>query len=392
MIAFLFPGQGSQRPGMGAPWRDHPSWELVAEASDTAGRDVAALLLDADAAELKATRNSQLATFVMSAVVLDAVERLGVEPALAAGHSLGEYTALVAAGSLSFVDGVRLVAERGEAMQDAADARTGSMAAVMGLDDDQVEVACARVDGDVWVANLNGPGQVVIAGDPDAIAAAGVAAKELGARKVLPLPVGGAFHTPLMAAARDRLRKAIAASDLRDATFPVVANVDGLPHSTADDWAGLLSAQLCSPVRWRAGLHTLADLGANTFVELGPGTVLTGLCSRTLPGSRTASVSGPDGLEGLLTALALPAGGSTTTPAGDHLSTADRLVVSPAAGIFSPNPDRSGDDAPIDVGAVVGAVNGEPVRSPFRGILKRFLAHDGERVTASQPLVWLHTA
>ena len=120
--------------------------------------------------------------------------------------------------------------------------------------------------------------------------------------------------------------------------------------------------------------------------------MLTGLSGRTLPGSRTASVSGPDGLAGLLTELALPAGGSTTTPAGDHLSTADRLVVSPAAGIFTPSADREGEDARIDVGAVVGAVNGEPVRSPFGGILKRFLAHDGERVTASQPLVWLHSA
>src|SRR5215510_8552077 len=138
MIVFTFPGQGSQRPGMGAPWRDHPSWELVVEASDLAGRDLAHLLLDAGPDELTAIRNSQLATFVLSLVVLDAVERLGVTPARLAGHSLGEYTALVAAGALGFEDGVRLVAERGEAMQAAAEEREGTMAAVLGLDDDQV--------------------------------------------------------------------------------------------------------------------------------------------------------------------------------------------------------------------------------------------------------------
>lgn len=394
MITFLFPGQGSQRPAMGRPWLEHPSWELVDEAAEATGRDVAALLLDADAAELKATRNSQLATYVLSAMALDAVERLGVEPALAAGHSLGEYTALVAAGALSFTDGARLVAERGDAMQSAADAREGSMAAVMGLDDDLVADACASVDGDVWVANTNGPGQVVIAGDPTAVADATTAAKDAGARKVLPLPVGGAFHTPLMAPALDRLRKAIASADLRDATIPVVANVDAAPHRRAAEWTGLLEQQLTSPVRWRAGLHTLDDLGATTFVELGPGTVLRGLCTRTLTGSRATAVSTPDALEGLLTELALPEGGSATTPADDHLSTADRLVVSPGAGVFSP---ADGSDAPtpaegatIEVGGIVGAVGGVTVRSPFRGVLKRYLAHAGERVTASQPLAWVH--
>src|SRR5215471_21650983 len=148
MIAFTFPGQGSQQPAMGSAWLDHPSWELVDEASAAADRDVARLLLEADADELRATRNAQLATFVTSLVVLDAVERLGVEPGAVAGHSLGEYTALVASGALSFEDGVTLVSARGEAMQAAAQARPGTMAAVLGLDDDKVELACARVDED----------------------------------------------------------------------------------------------------------------------------------------------------------------------------------------------------------------------------------------------------
>jgi [acyl-carrier-protein] S-malonyltransferase len=169
MIVFTFPGQGSQKPGMGEAWREHPSWELVDEASSVAGRDLAALLLHADADELKRTDNAQVATFLTSLVVLDAIERVGVEPAAAAGHSLGEYTALVASGALSLDDGVRLVAERGEAMRVAATDRTGTMGAVLGLDDGDVEIACARVDGDVWVANYNAPGQVVIAGAPEAV-------------------------------------------------------------------------------------------------------------------------------------------------------------------------------------------------------------------------------
>ena len=146
MLAFTFPGQGSQRPGMGRPWCEHESWELVDEASNVAERDVARLLLDADADELKDTRNAQLTTFVSSLVVVDAVERLGVEPSFCAGHSLGEYTALTASGALSFEEGVRLVTERAEAMYQAGAENPGTMAAVLGLDDDQVEVACRRAD------------------------------------------------------------------------------------------------------------------------------------------------------------------------------------------------------------------------------------------------------
>ena len=149
MIVFTFPGQGSQKPGMGDAWRDHPSWELVAEASSVLGRDLEHLLLHTEAEELTRTDNAQLSTFLTSLIVLDAVERLGVEPAAASGHSLGEYTALVASGALAFEEGLQLVAERGAAMLDATTARVGTMAAVLGLDDDDVEVACARVDGEV---------------------------------------------------------------------------------------------------------------------------------------------------------------------------------------------------------------------------------------------------
>ena len=167
---------------MGSEWVEHESWELVDEASAACGRDVSQLLLEADADELKQTRNSQLTTFVLSMVVLDAVERTGVAPNFAAGHSLGEYSALCASGALSFEDAVRLVAERGEAMQVAADEQDGTMAAILGLDDDLVVSACARVDGDVWVANYNAPGQIVSAGSPIAVVDASDNAKDLGAK------------------------------------------------------------------------------------------------------------------------------------------------------------------------------------------------------------------
>ncbi|MGH9247204.1 MAG: ACP S-malonyltransferase [Acidimicrobiales bacterium] len=389
MIAFTFPGQGAQKPGMGRPWVDHPSWELVAEASEVAGRDVAHLVVDADADELLQTRNSQLATFVLSLVVLDAVERVGVEPARFAGHSLGEYAALAASGAVDFADGVRLVVERGEAMQAAAEARSGTMAAVLGLDDDQVEIACHRAVENVWVANYNAPGQVVIAGDLDNVEAAGVVAKELGAKRVMPLAVSGAFHTPFMAPARDRLTKALREIDLRDSDVPVVSNVDALAHTKGGEWATLLSAQLCSPVRWRQTLHGLERDGVTTFVELGPGAVLTGLAKRTVAGARAHSVSVPDDLDTLLEALTghQPHVGTE----GEHLFMTERMVVSPAAGVFSPDP-RVEPGQLLTVGHRLGVVAGEEVRSPFDGTLMGVLAKDGERVMVHQPIAWLRTA
>jgi [acyl-carrier-protein] S-malonyltransferase len=389
-IAFLFPGQGSQRPGMGASWRDHPSWELVGEASTVADRDVAHLLTEADAEVLRDTRNSQLATLVLSLVVLDAVERLGVEPVAYAGHSLGEYTALVASGAISFEDGVRLVGERGAAMARAGEEHMGTMAAVLGLDDDKVEVACARTDGDVWVANYNCPGQVVIAGAPEAVAEASAQAAALGARKTLPVPVSGAFHTPYMAPARDRLRKALGTTDIRPPDAPVVANVDALAHDGADEWTGLLAAQLCSPVRWRQSLYRLERMGVTTYLELGPGSALSGMTKRTVPG-QPLSIATPDQLDKLLEALHGHEHEPTGMHEGEHLFAHERIVVSPAAGLFRPEPDlREGTE--LRAGHVLGQVAGEEVRSPFAGAVVGVLAEPGERVTASQPLAWLRVS
>lgn len=390
MLAFTFPGQGSQRPGMGRPWVDHPSWELIDEASEVAGRDIARLLLDADAEELRDTRNAQMTTLVSSLVVLDAVERLGIEPSLCAGHSLGEYTALTATGALSFEDGVRLVGERSAAMHDAGLASPGTMAAVLGLDDEDVEVACRRADADVWVANFNAPGQVVIAGSPDGVAAATAHAKELGAKKVMPLQVAGAFHTPFMTAARERLRAAIATAGIRDTEVPVVSNVDALAHDRGEEWSSLLSAQLSSPVRWKHSLLTMGELGIRAVAELGPGGVLTGMAKRTMPDVRTISVATPDDLDRFIEWVGDGTPSSSAVLEGEHLFATERVVVSPAAGVFTPTPDIE-EGTMVDVGAVLGTVNGVEVRSPFAGLVQSYLAVSGERITIRQPVAWLRT-
>ena len=375
---------------MGRPWRDHESWELVDEASEIAQRDVGYLLLDAGADELKDTRNAQLTTFVSRLMVLDAVERLGVEPSICAGHSLGEYTALTANGALGYDDGIRLVLERGDAMHEAGEASPGVMSAVLGLDDDLVEVACRRADDNVWVANFNAPGQVVIAGSPSGMEKATQHAKELGAKKVLPLPVSGAFHTPFMNAARDRLRVALATANPRDTDIPIVSNVDALLHQRGDEWSSLLSAQLCSPVRWKHVLLELEKQSVAGYVELGPGGVLSGMVKRTLDNARVISVATPDELDKLLEWVSQVAPPNSKEHDGERLFVVERLVVSPAAGVFVQRKDIV-DGARVEVGMVLGHVGEVEVRSAFAGVLQNFIAHEGERLALREPVAWLRT-
>ena len=413
MLAFTFPGQGSQRSGMGHAWVEHPSWEVIAEASDIAGRDLTSLLLEAPMEELTLTANAQLATFAMSLVVLDAVERLGLFPAASAGHSLGEYTALVASGSLSLADGTRLVVERGKAMQVAADERPGTMAALIGIADDDAEAACQRAEAEVWVANYNAPGQVVIAGTVEGVAAATERAKELGARKVLPIPVSGAFHTQLMLPARARLRRTLDSVTFHSPEVPVVANVDARVHTDPADWPGLLSAQLCSPVRWRQSLEALSGRGATVLAELGPGGVLTGMVRRTIPDVRGVAVSVPADLDKLMDTVAGTDEWTASSPShqGEHLYTSERVIVSPAPGVFEPDVrlaalestalaeatavPGSGDGiepgSVLAVGDRVGTVGLTDVRTPFDGILVRWLAVRGERVVEGQPVAWIRS-
>jgi [acyl-carrier-protein] S-malonyltransferase len=296
---------------MGAAWRDHPSWALVGQLSEVAGRDLAELLLSAGPETLRATRNAQLATYTLSLVVLDAARRGPLsEPisgpvvpgplAAVAGHSLGEYTALVAAGALDAEQGVRLVRARADAMQDAADHHPGTMAAVLGIDLADIASVCESTEG-AWVANDNTPGQVVVAGTAAGVEQAGALALARGAKRVILLQVGGAFHSPLMSSAQGPLDTALGQVRFSPAYCPVVANVDAQPHS--EGFGPLLSAQLCSPVRWRESLLTLAATGSKLFVELGPGTELSGMVRRTVPEVTRVNVATPQDLEAMASAM-----------------------------------------------------------------------------------------
>jgi [acyl-carrier-protein] S-malonyltransferase len=313
----------------------------------------------------------------------------------------------VASGALTFEHGIQLVVARGEAMASAGEDAPGTMAALLGIADDDAEAACQRAEGDVWVANYNAPGQVVIAGTADAVAVAGNLAKELGAKKVIPLQVAGAFHTPLMQGARVPLRKALSEVTFLTPEVRVVANVDARVHDDPADWPGLLSAQLCSPVRWRQTLETFAGLGLTSLVELGPGAVLSGLAKRSLPEIQSLSVTKPADLDTLMDTIGT-AGTWRAEPAlhqGEHLYMSERVVVSPGGGIFAPEAslrapgtgllpgtdgDPSGDpNSHVDVGDLVGRIGVTEVRTPFAGQIIRWLAVDGERVQEGQPLVWL---
>ncbi len=377
---------------MGRPWVGHPSWELVEDAAAATGRDIAYLLLDASTPELTETRHAQLATFTLSMVILDAVERVGISPTICAGHSLGEYAALVAAGALSFDEAARLVAERGEAMQVAADERPGTMAVVLGLDALEVADACLRADDDVWVANDNAPAQVVIAGSPGAVALASRLCQDAGARKVVSVPVGGAFHTPYMDPARPRLRKALRGVTFYPPEVPVIANVDARAHLDPADWPGLLSAQLLRPVRWRPTLLAIADDAPRIIVELGAGGVLTGLTRRTVPGVEALPVATPDDLDVLADHLAGdgPLHTWRAEHVGEHLYISERMVVSPCAGVFDPAPAAAHTlPSHLEVGDLLGTVADVDVRTPFSGQLMGMLALAGERVQLGQPIAWL---
>jgi [acyl-carrier-protein] S-malonyltransferase len=291
--AVIFPGQGAASPGAGEPWRDGPSWSVVTEAEKVLDQPLARLLLEADAAELGTTRASQLAVLLTSLVAWDTFShRVDEPPAAFAGHSLGQITALLAAGTVDREDGLRLAAERAERSQRSADANPGRMAALMGADATIAERACSDVDA--WLANDNAPGQVVIAGTPEGLDAAVAQAREAGVRRAIPLDVGHAFHTPLLADAAAGLRPLLAGLDFRTPAAPVVTNTDAAAQHGADGWPERLTGHLVEPVRWRASQETLAALGVTTFVEIGPGRVLAGLARRTVPGVQVLNVATPD--------------------------------------------------------------------------------------------------
>ncbi len=306
--AVIFPGQGAAAPGAGEPWLGHPAWSVVTDAEAVLDRPLARLLLEADADELATTRSSQLAVYLHSLVVWSALaptlaERDGA-PVAFAGHSLGQVTALVAAGALDPASGARLAARRADLSQESADASPGRMAALLGGDIDVAQRLCDAVD-DLWVANDNAPGQVVVAGAAAAVDRAAEVAPQVGVRRLKPLAVGHAFHTPLLADAAEGLRPLLDTLPYAPPAAPVVANTDGLGHTDPACWPDQLTRHLVEPVRWRACQLALRAAGAGTFVEVGPGGVLAGLAKRTVPDVTVISVSDPQGL-GQLGALGTP--------------------------------------------------------------------------------------
>jgi [acyl-carrier-protein] S-malonyltransferase len=292
-IAFLFPGQGSQHAGMGAELLSDPEvLELCDRCSRSAGVDLRHLLTEAGDDELKLTQNAQPALTFMGIGLSLLLARAGHRPDAAAGHSVGEYGALAAAGAAEPAAILKAVAERGRAMADAAPAGTTSMSAVLGLDAQAVEAALAGMN-DAWPANYNTPTQVVIAGTVDGLAAATRRLQEAGAKRVIPLNVSAAFHTPLMAPAATRLRAALDRIGWRSPRITVMANLTGRPHQQGDQIPHVLEMQLRSPVRWAGCVKSLVEAGCDAFVEVGPKRALTGMMRELAPGRTALAVGTP---------------------------------------------------------------------------------------------------
>lgn len=291
--AYVFPGQGSQFPGMAKDlYNNNPkAKEMLERANEILGFRITDVMFEGTAEDLKATKVTQPAVFLHSTVLAACYE--GFEPDMVAGHSLGEFSALAAAGAVAFEDALRLVAIRANAMQKCCEAVPGTMAAIIGLPNETVEAICAETEGTVVAANYNSDGQVVISGEKEAVEAACAKAKEAGAKRALPLAVSGAFHSPLMEPARVELAEAIEKTTFNAPKCPVFQNVSAQAETDPQTIKSNLLKQLTSPVRWTQSVKAMVADGAGYFMEIGPGTVLQGLIKRT---------AGPDvTLEGLTT-------------------------------------------------------------------------------------------
>jgi len=307
VIAFLFPGQGSQAVGMGRSFHEASAAAraVFEEANDALGFDLATLVFQGPESELALTANTQPAVLTASVAAARACQERGLTPSLAAGHSLGEYSALVVAGALRFADAVRVVRKRGQFMQEAVPVGTGAMAAIMGLDLAAVETLCKEAaNGDVVeVANINSSAQIVVAGHREAVERV----VAIAGKKSVMLPVSAPFHCALMSPAATRLAEELTSVPTSDPTLPVVRNVDGGVTRSGDEVKPFLLRQVASPVRWSDCVQRLAAEGATTFVEVGPGRVLTGLLRRILDGARGHSIEDVTGLDKTLAALGTPA-------------------------------------------------------------------------------------
>ena len=278
--AYVFPGQGAQSVGMGKDLYESnaKAKELFDKANEILGYSITDIMFAGTDEELKQTKVTQPAVFLHSVITALCMEDF--KPDMVAGHSLGEFSALVASGALSFEDGLRLVYARAMAMQACCEKVPGTMAAIINLPDETIEEICAGIDGVVVPVNYNSPGQVVISGEVEAVKEACTKLKEAGAKRALPLAVGGAYHSPLMEPARVELAKAIEAAPISKPICPVYQNVDALPHTDPAEIKANLLKQLTSPVRWTQSVINMIGDGMTEFVECGPGTVLTGLIGR----------------------------------------------------------------------------------------------------------------
>jgi [acyl-carrier-protein] S-malonyltransferase len=292
MNAYIFPGQGAQFTGMGLDLYENHSLaqELFEKANDILGFSITDVMFEGTAEDLKQTKVTQPAIFLHS-VILGKVLGENFRPDMVAGHSLGEFSALVANGTLNFEDGLKLVSQRALAMQKACEIKPSTMAAVLGLDDAIVEDVCAGVEGIVVPANYNCPGQLVISGEVDAVNIACEKLKEAGAKRALLLPVGGAFHSPLMEPAREELAAAIEATQFNVPSCPIYQNVTTTAVSNADAIKKNLILQLTAPVKWTQSVQQMVKDGATSFVEVGPGKVLQGLVKKINPEAETSSAA-----------------------------------------------------------------------------------------------------
>lgn len=407
MIVFLFPGQGSQQAKMGESWKDHPSFEMVYEACNVLDRDLAKLLLSTQDEDLTATHNTQLAVFLLSLVILDAVESTGIEPMLVAGHSLGEYSALVASGGLTVESGLSLVLQRAEAMHKASQQAPQKMIALLGIDVEKATIATRSVFN-CWVANDNSSDQVVIAGGAQEVTQAAEYAKQLGAKRAIELKVSGAFHTPYMALAKQDLEKAIYSTTFLELDTPVVANLDARPHQDASDWPMLLVHQLTNVVRWRESMNLIATCQPTVIAELGPGNVLSTLAKKVFKGEpvEILSIQTPADVNNLIqtiTASQQQENSASAVINTENPGLTDKIVVAPSTGVFSPinnlseiiqSPSsnfhkKQTTSLLISPGEPLGIVGETEVISPFAGVLKAFLVSPGDRVTKGQPLAWI---
>jgi [acyl-carrier-protein] S-malonyltransferase len=300
VIAFMFPGQGAHKVGMGRALAEaYPICRETFEEADAAlGEPLSRIIFDGPEDQLTLTENTQPAILAVSTAAARFLASRGLAPSFVAGHSLGEYSANVAAGTFAFADALRLVRRRGRYMQEAVPVGEGAMAAILGLDADQVAQACAEAAGGdvVSPANMNGAGQVVIAGGRDAVARAGERAKAMGAKRVIPLPVSAPFHCALMKPAEDRLAPELRAIPAHTPRVPIVANVDAELKRDAPAAIEALVRQVSSPVRWEAVVRRLASEGVTTYVEVGPGAALSGMVRRIHREATVVSFGSPDDL------------------------------------------------------------------------------------------------